>query len=114
MAITRVHCSSQYFSTKTYNGHVFPLFQMDIQVLVNKTSKKLFPLCPNVIYTLETLKTDIADSVVTAVADDIYICIETDASDSIITATLTQSGCPVSFIFCTLYTSEQRHSAVEK
>lgn len=71
---------------------------------------------PNLLYLVQmmmlTVKRDIANSVVSAIEDNVPFCVLTDVSYSTIAAPLTQSGCPVAFFSRTLSASEQRYSAV--
>ncbi|KAJ4425337.1 hypothetical protein ANN_27952, partial [Periplaneta americana] len=62
----------------------------------------------------QSLKQEVADSIVTSIDEDSPFTVETDASDFAFGATLSQSGRPVAFSSRTLSKTEQRHSAVEK
>lgn len=73
-----------------------------------------FPISSEAESAFQTLKSDIAKSVVTAIEDKTPFTVETDASDFAIAATLSQAGRPVAFYSRTLSDSERRHSSVEK
>ena len=78
------------------------------------THAKSFPLSPASVDAFQKLKSDLLNSVMTAIDDSVPFRVETDASDFAIAATLTQSGRPVAFFSRTLSSSEQNHSSIEK
>ena len=86
-------------------------FSQKIKALVNTES---FPLSQEAIAAFESLKLDIANSVVCAIKENESFTVESDASDYAIAATLNQSGRPVAFFSRTLHGSELKHSSVEK
>ena len=49
-----------------------------------------------------------------SVKEKIPLVVETDATDTAIAATLNQANLPVAFFSCTLTTTEQKHSSIEK
>ena len=86
-------------------------FSEKIGLLVNTKS---FPLAPEALASFQSLKKDIADSVVCAIDENASFTVESDASHSAIAATLNQSGRPVAFFSRTLRGSELKHASVEK
>ncbi len=61
------------------------------------TTTSTFPMSQDAQTVFESLKTDIANSVVNAINEDIPFEVETDAPDYVIAATLNQNGRPVAF-----------------
>lgn len=86
-----------------YSERVRPLVQ-NCSFPLNKTAKEAF----------ESIRSDIANAVVTAIDDTAPFVVETDASEHAIAATLSQNNRPVAFFSRTLSDSERRHSSVEK
>ena len=86
-------------------------FSEKIRLLVKVNT---FPLTPEVLASFESLKKDIADSVVCAIDENVSFTVETDASHSAIAATLNQAGRPVAFFSRTLRGAELKHASVEK
>ena len=86
-----------------YSDRIRPLIQI-----------KSFPLSPEMNTLIDTLKTDIAKSMVSAIDDNASFLVETDASDFAIAATLSQRGQPVAFFSRSLSDSELHHPAIEK
>ncbi|XP_063222991.1 uncharacterized protein LOC134531237 isoform X1 [Bacillus rossius redtenbacheri] len=94
-----------------YYSKWIPKFSEKIRRLVNC---KVFPMAPELIQDFNNLRNCVVKSFVVDVEEDIPFCVETDASDVAIAATLTQNKRPVAFFSRTLTKSEQHHSAVEK
>ena len=67
-----------------------------------------------IIHLLLFFKEEIEKALLHSVDKKMLLVVETDASDTAITATLNQANCPVAFFSCTLTTTEQKHSSVEK
>ncbi len=78
------------------------------------TTTSTFPMSQDAQTVFESLKTDIANSVVSAINEDIPFEVETDASDYAIAATLNQNGRPVAFFSRMLHGPEISHASVEK
>ncbi|GFW88512.1 retrovirus-related Pol polyprotein from transposon 17.6 [Trichonephila clavipes] len=83
-----------------------PEFSKKIRPLLGK---KQFPLSRDAVLTFNSLKDDVA-----TIEDDIPFRVETDSSDFVIGATLSQAGRPVAFFSRTVHASELRHSSPEK
>lgn len=73
-----------------------------------------FPLSEKALSAFQKLKKDIENASVACIDNDVPFCVETDASDTTIAATLSQRNRPVAFFSRTLSDSEKRHSSVEK
>ena len=78
------------------------------------TTTSTFPISGEAQTAFESLKRDIAQSVVCAVDEDAPFEVETDASDNAIAATLNQNGHPVAFFSHMLQGPEIGHASVEK
>ncbi|GFT76012.1 putative retrovirus-related pol polyprotein from transposon opus [Trichonephila clavipes] len=59
--------------------------------------KKQFPLSRDAVLTFNSLKDDVANAALATIEDDIPFRVETDSSDFVIGATLSQAGRPVAF-----------------
>ena len=81
---------------------------------VNRLNSRNFPLPSEAISAFQELKDSIVKSAVSAIEENEPFTVETDASESAIAATLSQSGRPVAFFSRTLSKSEKRYSSVEK
>ncbi|GFW06173.1 retrovirus-related Pol polyprotein from transposon opus [Trichonephila clavipes] len=88
-----------------------PGFSKKIRPLLGK---KQFPLSRDAVLTFNSLKDDVANAALATIEDDIPFRVETDSSDFVIGATLSQAGRPVAIFSRTLYASELRHSSPEK
>ena len=77
-------------------------------------SNTTFPLPQDVLASFENLKKELEDAVLITPNLKIPLVVETDASDTAISATLNQEGRPVAFFSRTLSQSERNHSSVEK
>ena len=86
-------------------------FSQKVSKLVKVTN---FPLMTEEVAAFESLKQDVAKSVVCAIDEEAPFTVETDASDNAIAATLNQQGRPVAFFSRTLRGAELKHAAVEK
>ena len=95
----------------SYYSSWIPKFSETIRPLVKSAS---FPLSSESVNAFETVKNIVAHSVLVPINEDLPFLVETDASDSAIAATLSQSGRPVAFFSRTLHGSELHHAAVEK
>jgi len=94
-----------------YYSKWVPRFSEKIRPLIDTQS---FPLTTRATKAFEELKKDIADSLLTCVDPNLPLVVETDASDTAISAALTQNGRPVAFFSRTLGESEKRYPAIEK
>ena len=88
-----------------------PKFSDKIRPLITTNS---FPLDSESIKTFENFKEVIEKTLLHSVDEKIPLIVETDASDTVIAATLNQANHPVAFFSCTLMTTEEKHSSVEK
>jgi hypothetical protein len=61
-----------------------------------------------------SLKSDVAKATLAPIADNVPFRVETDASDFVISATLSQAGYPIAFFSRRLNKSEQKHPSIEK
>ena len=95
-------------------SHYSPWIQHYSEKIRPLTTTSTFPISREAKMTFESLKKDIANSVVCAVNEDIPFSVETDASDYAIAATLNQNGRPVAFFSRTLHGPEISHASVEK
>jgi len=86
----------------------------DYATKVIPLARSAFPLSKAGLQSFETLKSEIIGSVVSCIDPNAQFIVETDASESTIAATLTQSNRPVAFFSRILSPSEQRHSSIEK
>ena len=75
---------------------------------------KTFPLPAEAVAAFNSIKESIAESVVTAIDEDLPFEVKTDASDVALAATLNQAGRPVVFFSRTLQGSEIRLPSTEK
>ena len=73
-----------------------------------------FPLPEPVVKSFKDLKEELENAVLVTVDQKKPLTVETDASDTTLSATLNQEGRPVAFYSRTLSPSERNHSAVEK
>ena len=73
-----------------------------------------FPLPESVVKSFKALKEELENAVLVTVDQKKPLTVETDASDTTLSATLNQEGRPVAFYSRTLSPSERNHSAVEK
>ena len=73
-----------------------------------------FPLPTEVVTSFEQMKKELENSVLVTPNLDIPLVVETDVSDTALSATLNQEGRPVAFFSRTLSPSERNHSSVEK
>lgn len=73
-----------------------------------------FPLDQDAREAFSSLKTEVANAVLSTPDVSVPFVLETDASDYAIGATLNQNGRPVAFFSRTLNTSERKHHSVEK
>ena len=83
-------------------------FSEKIRPLVDS---RTFPLQKPALEAFCRLKKDIAEATMSAISDDVPFVVETDASDHMVAATLSQNGRPVAFFSRTLSSSERNHSA---
>ena len=88
-----------------------PKFSDKIRPLITANS---FPFDSESIKTFENFKEEIEKALLHSVDKKIPLVVETDGSDTAIAATLNQANHPVAFFSCTLMTTEQKHSSVEK
>ena len=95
----------------SYYAKWIPKFSEKIHFFTDTLS---FPLNSNAVAAFDQMKTEIANSCISAVDESIPFTVETDASDFAIAATLSQSGRPVAFYSRTLSKCEQRLPAIEK
>ncbi|KRX34354.1 Retrovirus-related Pol polyprotein from transposon 17.6, partial [Trichinella murrelli] len=75
---------------------------------------KIFPVSSEAKAAFEQIKTDIENSAVRAVDENLPFELATDASDVAIAAVLNQLGRPVAFFSRTLQGPEKRYAAIEK
>ena len=75
---------------------------------------RMFPLSDSAIRSFQNLKRDIANSTIAAINPSAPLVVETDTSDSAISASLRKHGWAVAFFSRTLLRSERRHTAIEK
>ncbi|XP_054266988.1 uncharacterized protein LOC128989145 [Macrosteles quadrilineatus] len=80
----------------------------------NLTQVNSFPLSQEAVADFESLKLDIANSVITPRNGQEPLVVETDASDIAVAATLSQDNRPIAFFSRTLSKSEKLYSVVEK
>ncbi|XP_054259839.1 uncharacterized protein LOC128984533 [Macrosteles quadrilineatus] len=86
----------------------------DYATKVIPLARTTFPLSKAGLQSFETIKSEIIRSVVSCIDPEAQFIVETDASESTIAATLTQSYRPVAFFSRILSPAEHRHSSVEK
>ena len=99
------------FGLFSYYSQWIPKFSDKIRPLI---TAKSFPLDSESIKTFENFKEEIEKALLHSVDEKIPLVVETDAADTVIAATLNQANCPMAFFSCTLTTTEQKHSSVEK
>jgi hypothetical protein len=87
-----------------------PCFSKKIKPLTQSS----FPLSEEALASFQELKQDIEKASLASIDNDAPFCVETDASETTIAATLSQLNRPVAFFSRTLSDSEKRHSSVEK
>lgn len=87
-----------------------PRFSEKIQPL----TKSSFPLSKEATNAFNGIKKDIENAVLCPISHDEPFTVETDASNTAIAATLSQSSRPVAFFSRSLTAAEIRHSSVEK
>ena len=95
----------------SYYGRWVKNFSTKILPLSHNT---IFPLKSEAIESFESLKAEIAASVLTTFDPNVPLEVETDASDVAIGATLNQHGRPIAFFSRKLNTSESKLHSVEK
>ena len=95
----------------SYYSQWIPKFSDKIRLLITANS---FPLDSELIKTFKNFKEEIKKALLHSVDEKIPLVVETDASDTAIAATLNQANHPVAFFSCTLITTEQKHSSIEK
>ena len=95
-------------------SHYSPWIQRYSEKIRPLTTTSTFPLSNDAQAAFESLKKDIAESVVCAIDEDAPFEVETDASDFAIAATLNQHGRPVAFFSRMLHGPEISHASVEK
>ncbi|XP_033114042.1 uncharacterized protein LOC117114484 [Anneissia japonica] len=94
-----------------YYAHWIPEYSRKVKPL---SSSSTFPLGEEAVKAFHDLKSDIQNSVVAAIDENIPFEIETDASETVIAAALNQAGRPVAFFFRQLTGPERNHPAIEK
>ena len=95
----------------SYYSKWIPKFSDKIAPLVKNTT---YPVSEHCEQAFQQLKTEVENSVVSAIDESLPFELETDASDLAIAAVLNQNGRPVAFFSRTLQDAERRHSPVEK
>lgn len=86
-----------------YSDKIRPLIQI-----------KKFPIGEEAIDALRVLKKNLSTATLQAVDENLPFTLETDASEFVVAATLSQGGRPVAFHAQTLQSSERNHHSVEK
>ena len=95
----------------SYYSPWVPQYSKKLQPLVNSDS---FPLLNAARIAFDDIKQCIIDAELTVPNAVDLLVVETDASDSTLSATLNQNGQPVAFFSRTLNNHERNHSSVEK
>ena len=95
----------------SYYSNWIPNFSEKIQPLNQNTT---FPLPDDVLQSFETLKKELEQATLITIDPAKPLIVETDASESTLSASLNQEGRPVAFFSRTLSHSERGHSAPEK
>jgi len=75
---------------------------------------KAFPLSNEAVIAFQTLKNDLRNASLGSIQGGVPFEVETDASDFVLAAVLSQDGRPVALMSRTLSACEKRYSAVEK
>ena len=95
----------------SYYSKWIPNFSHKVKPLAKTNS---FPLSPEALEAMESMKDDIRNAVVCCIDESIPFTVETDASDHSLAATLNQKGRPVAFFSRTLQPHELLYPSVEK
>jgi len=75
---------------------------------------KSFPMSSSAIADFESIKLDIANSVISSISGDEPLVVESDASNHALAATLSQNGRPIAFFSRSLSNCEKKHPSIEK
>ena len=95
----------------SYYSQWIPKFSEKIKSL---TGNPNFPLSDEAKHAFSEIKQDIAKSSLSSPNDSQVLVLESDASDSTLSASLTQGGRPIAFFSRTLHQHEKKHPPVEK